>query len=572
MGTTRAKRGLRSTVVALILLGSNLLAPAPASAEEEVDRLVLVEPNGCWHVRVPGAPDYTFSYGVPGDVPLLGDWDGDGYDTPGAYRPSNGFAYLTNQMPRDGGGAIGDPDLTFFFGNPGDQVVVGDWDGNGTDTLGIRRRGKMFLTNVNATSVADTEFFFGVEGDTAFGGDPDGDGSDGIYLYRPSSGFVYFANAVRTGFDAVAPTAGEFFYGVPSDAFEIGDWDGDGIDTAGVFRPDITTVYLRNTLGTGLAHQQYEWGYPDWATASGRLRLDPRPSIGTCAAPTSPLTGLTGGNAERQTVIAKFSNSSKARPQEGINDADLVIEVIVEWGVGRWLAFYQTNYPETVGPLRSVREVDPKLIEPFDARILHSGGQKSVRNAIAEIASDDGAWTVAGYRREPGRPAVYDVMFDFDRLAESDWSGTVNPILEFAWPVPAGAEDVPAGRVTVEMSSVNVIDWQFDGTGYQRGQNGRLSNDSDGQPITAETVVVVMVEELDTGRRDSAGSIVPDYEVVGSGEAYVFRNGKAFVATWERANNGEFFRFVGADGEPIPFKPGTTWFHLTPTTGSVAWS
>ena len=66
----------------------------------------------------------------PGDTPLLGDWDGDGLATPGMYRESNGFAYLTNEFPADGSVAVGDPALTFFYGIPGDQVFVGDWDGD----------------------------------------------------------------------------------------------------------------------------------------------------------------------------------------------------------------------------------------------------------------------------------------------------------------------------------------------------------------------------------------------------------------------------------------------------------
>ena len=69
---------------------------------EPVAEVVLVEPNGLWHGQVDGQPDWTFWYGVPGDTPLLGDWDGDGLATPGMYRSSNGFAYLTNEFPADG--------------------------------------------------------------------------------------------------------------------------------------------------------------------------------------------------------------------------------------------------------------------------------------------------------------------------------------------------------------------------------------------------------------------------------------------------------------------------------------
>ena len=229
----------------------------------------LVEPNGYWHLRRVNGTTHSFWYGMTGDVPLLGDWDGDGYDTPGMYRPTNGFAYLTNTLPPDGGAGSGDPALTFFFGGPGDQVFVGDWDGDGIDTLGISRNGKIYLANTNATVIADQEFWFGTPTDIAFGGDPDRDGKDGVFLYRPTSGFTYFTDTAPTDTNAVAPTDGTLFFGIPTDRFVIGDWNGDGIDSVGVFRPSNTTVYCRNLNTTGAHGIAYIFGQPTWLPVAG---------------------------------------------------------------------------------------------------------------------------------------------------------------------------------------------------------------------------------------------------------------------------------------------------------------
>jgi lysophospholipase L1-like esterase len=231
---------------------------------DDPDGVLLIEPNGRWHIRRPGELDYTFWYGNPADVPLFGDWDGDGTETPGMYRPGNGFAYLTNVLPAEG--TVGYGELEFFFGLPGDQVFSGDWDGNGTDTLGIARNGKMFLRNTNDTGKADVEFWFGNPTDLAFGGDPNGDGFDGIFLYRPN-GFTYFTNGAPAG--DVAPTDGSLFFGQASDRFVIGDWDGDKVDTVGVFRPSDTTVYLRNSNTTGEADESYQWGVASWLPTAG---------------------------------------------------------------------------------------------------------------------------------------------------------------------------------------------------------------------------------------------------------------------------------------------------------------
>ncbi len=81
----------------------------------------------------------------------------------------------------------------------------------------------------------------------------------------------------------------------------------------------------------------------------------PRTTTTVDPGPPAPLTGLTGETSDQQVLIVKLSNARKGRPQAGINQADLVMEVLVEGGVGRWLAVFQTNYPETVGPVRSLR-------------------------------------------------------------------------------------------------------------------------------------------------------------------------------------------------------------------------
>lgn len=241
------------------------------------DDVLLVEPNGRWHIRKPGFPDYTFFYGDPGDVPLFGDWDGDGVDTPGAWRQEGGggFAYLTNSLPPDDG--VGFADFDFFFGNPGDEVFVGDWDGDGEDTLGINRNGHIFLTDTNGSGglpvPTDYDFFFGNPGDRAFGGDADNNGKDAVFVYRDTSGFVYFTNETPVGPGAVATTADNYFFGTPADSFVSGDWNADGVDTAGIFRSSNTTVFLSNTNASGGAPAptdvSYVWGTAGWTPVAG---------------------------------------------------------------------------------------------------------------------------------------------------------------------------------------------------------------------------------------------------------------------------------------------------------------
>ena len=295
----------------------------------------------------------------------------------------------------------------------------------------------------------------------------------------------------------------------------------------------------------------------------------PRTTTTVDPGPPAPLTGLTGDTSGQQVLIAKLSNASKGRPQAGINQADLVMEVLVEGGVGRWLAVFQTTYPETVGPVRSLREVDPKLVAPFDARVLSSGGQWPVRQDLNRVAVDEGDGRIAGYRREAGRVYVYSLMYDTENLPDLDWEGTVEPLLDFDISPPAGGED--ASDVEVRMSSRNRVLWAYDHGRYFRSQDGAESVDAEDVQVSADSVVVISVRTLNTGRVDSAGSPVPDYEVTGSGDAIIFRDGMAYEGEWDRETQDDFFTLRDLEGNTIPLPPGRTWFHITPLSGTVTW-
>ncbi len=192
-----------------------------------------------------GFADREFFYGVAGDVPVAGDWNGDGVDTIGIYR--NGTFFLRNSN------SSGFADLQFPFGAPGDIPIVGDWDGDGIDTIGIVRGNAIFLRNSNTSGNADIQFNYGNSTDIFITGDWNGDGIDTIGCFRPTNGFVYIRNSNTSGFADF-----EFFYGVAGDRPVTGDWNADGIDTIGIVRGN--QWFLRNSNSSGFADIQFFYG------------------------------------------------------------------------------------------------------------------------------------------------------------------------------------------------------------------------------------------------------------------------------------------------------------------------
>jgi hypothetical protein len=194
-------------------------------------------------------------YGATDDQLLFCDWDGDGTDTPGVYRSATARWYLSNGLD----GSADTPDEVFRYGRPGagDLVLCGDWDGDGTDTVGVFRTSDniWYLRNSNTAGNADATFRYGRPGlgDIPLVGDWNGDDADTPGVFRGDTNEWHLTN--NYGGDAQY----RFRYGNPSlgDHPVVGDFDGDGISTIAVARGN--TWYVRDRLAGGNADRTIEW-------------------------------------------------------------------------------------------------------------------------------------------------------------------------------------------------------------------------------------------------------------------------------------------------------------------------
>ncbi|MPV36391.1 N-acetylmuramoyl-L-alanine amidase [Georgenia subflava] len=189
--------------------------------------------------------DVVFQYGHTKTSPFVGDWDGDGVDTIAARDAQVFFVRNANR--------VGNADTVFAYGKPGDVVLVGDWDGDGVDTLAVRRGREYHIKNSVTSGKADQVIFYGRPGDEVLVGDWDGDGRDTLTVRRGQ--FYYVKNSISTG---VADTV--VAYGRPADAVLSGDWDGDGTDTFAVRRG--AQYLVKNSMASGVADKTLVYGRP----------------------------------------------------------------------------------------------------------------------------------------------------------------------------------------------------------------------------------------------------------------------------------------------------------------------
>ncbi len=147
-----------------------------------------------------GVADREFYFGNPSDEPLVGDFNGDGCDTVSVFRPSEHRIYVVNALGADQQG-LGEADYSFSFGDYGDVPFVGDFDGDGEDEVAVHRpsSGQVFLTWDLEAGPADAVFSFGERADVLLAGDWDGDGVDTLAAYRESEGNWYIRSVNGPG-------------------------------------------------------------------------------------------------------------------------------------------------------------------------------------------------------------------------------------------------------------------------------------------------------------------------------------------------------------------------------------
>lgn len=291
-----------------------------------------------------------------------------------------------------------------------------------------------------------------------------------------------------------------------------------------------------------------------------------------------PLTGMpTDEVAQRPAVAVKIENTTSARPQSGLDSADVVWETIVEFDVSRLVAVFHSQVPDEVGPIRSVRPMDATIVAPLNGMFAFSGGQSGilamVRDSGAQIISHDGGapgMYRVGFRTAPHN--VYGSMSTWLDTADSSHSEPPPEQFVFAHrPALAGAARAgePATSLSFRLSGAARPSWTWDeGAGaWLRSESGTPASDRSGARLSAANVVSITAPHVGTRFRAQGGASVPTYELTGEGPALVASGGMVVEGTWRKESDADPLRLFLPDGSPLMLAPGNTWVELVPASG-----
>ena len=308
----------------------------------------------------------------------------------------------------------------------------------------------------------------------------------------------------------------------------------------------------------------------------------------TTAAPGPPVAPLTGQPVEdpavldRPAVVVKIDNADRlARPQAGVNAADVVYEEKVEGAVTRFAAIYHSGGTDLVGPVRSARSTDLLIMRPLNMPIFAYSGANAVfaqlvdQAPLVALSYDD---NVGLYYRRDDRPSPDNVFTSTQtfRDAAAGLGQAPSPLFTYRAagdPLPPSAVDVAGvsyrfGGSNSGGAPVSFF-WDAGRKSWARRQAGTEHTlEGEGQ-ITAENVIIQFVRYLDTGLVDAAGTPVPEAELVAAGDAWVLTDGHAITARWSRSTEEDVTTYVDEAGDPIDITPGRTWVALVPSGGGT---
>jgi FtsZ-binding cell division protein ZapB len=283
----------------------------------------------------------------------------------------------------------------------------------------------------------------------------------------------------------------------------------------------------------------------------------------------APLTGLPVDRYDpRPVLIVKIDNVGGARPQTGLNQADIVVEERVEGGLTRFAAMFQSTGSDPVGPVRSARTSDVHLFANLGRPLFaYSGANTGVGTMVATSnLVDVGAGTHRDlYERTRDRRAPHNLFTSTTALWAAAEGSAAVPIFEYredGEAVAGGAR--PARRLDVDYGATSAaFDWN--GQGWVRSTDGRAHPDSTGSPVAPANVVVRFTSYVPS----PADGRSPEAVVTGSGELWVLTGGQVVVGRWEQSSPTAPTRWLTASGEPVRLTPGRTWI-LMPDPGGAS--
>jgi hypothetical protein len=282
------------------------------------------------------------------------------------------------------------------------------------------------------------------------------------------------------------------------------------------------------------------------------------------------LNGLSGKN--NQILVVKVDDTKEARPQVGLENADVVYVEQVESGLTRIAAIYSSQLPPFVGPVRSARISDIELFAQFGrVGLAYSGAQTKMRPVLAaanieNLSAERNPPSI--YTRDPNRASPVDMLLNPSLLLERANAKTGTQI-DYPKTAPWSFGDAPKGETVTSTAKIKwpsaryELQWDSVSKKYLIYFDGEPNYSASGAQLIADTAIIQLVSVTPSIYGDKFGGVTPFSKTTGSGMAIMLRDGFSYQLTWQRDLATDVTTWLSADGKVANFKPGKIWIFLT---------
>jgi hypothetical protein len=288
-----------------------------------------------------------------------------------------------------------------------------------------------------------------------------------------------------------------------------------------------------------------------------------------------PLTGeLRAGKKDapaRPMIAVKVENTDEAFPLAGLEHADVIYEEPVEGSITRFAALFQCRDAARVGPVRSARTTDPKILVQYsDEPVLaYSGANHQVAADLDEAGVVSLTETTANeaFVRDESRSAPHNLFVSTKklyRLAKQEKVDFALPEAVFRFDEEVPSPSKRRTSASVAFAPTNVVGWSWTDDRWVREIDGEPMLAENGEPIAADNVVIQEVVVTDSNILDAAGFPSPEVKLTGQGRAWILRDGRLVTGRWRRGSLGDLTVFETKGGDEITLTPGTTFVQLVP--------
>ena len=288
----------------------------------------------------------------------------------------------------------------------------------------------------------------------------------------------------------------------------------------------------------------------------------------------SPYTGmvLPEDSSTQDSFMAIIENSRQARPQSGLSQSDFVYEVMTEGGITRFMALFNSNYSEKIGPIRSARYYFLDLAKEFDLPFLHCGGSYDATETIeadSSLKSINEMVNGSYFSRDTERVAPHNLYTSTENIEKLLDTKTFNETkmrkLTFNDDYWANESLENCLSLDLKLSNYYSTSYKYSESGYIKSMDGTEAIDAaTNEPLIFDNIVVQL-----TNIKNRETEEYMDIDLVGSGDAIIISNGQYVKGTWNKKDSSVATTITDANGKIIPLGTGNTIWHIADNKNEI---